>query len=119
MPIYARALARGRNWLGMDREEDGQVEEARIHTRRTRRLVEEERERERVRGGRNEGSVGKEDRAEGFITWDLLLLPGGGEPLQRATAVHAWGVFIRYVQQLDRVCARACKRARAHQQPHT
>lgn len=93
------------------------MEEARIHARRTGREIERNRERERAheRGkGRqrekDERGVGKEDRAEGFITWDLLLLPGGGEPLQRATAVHAWGVFIRYAQQFDRT--RMCVRAR-------
>lgn len=35
------------------------------------------------------------DRGEGFITQDLLLLPGGGEALKRATALHTWGAFIR------------------------
>lgn len=34
--------------------------------------------------------MGKEDVEEGFITWDLLLLPGGGKPLQRATAMHTY-----------------------------
>jgi hypothetical protein len=62
-------------------------------------------------GGRGDGEGSRE---EGFITRDLLLLPGGGKPLQRATAMHTYararGVFIRYVQfralRAD-VCVRA------------
>lgn len=37
----------------------------------------------------------RRSRGEGFITQDLLLLPGGGEALERATALHTWGAFIR------------------------
>jgi len=38
-------------------------------------------------GGRGDGEGSGE---EGFITRDLLLLPGGGKPLQRATAMHTY-----------------------------
>lgn len=51
----------------------------------------EEAERPRVRGGR-----GNEGRGEGFITKDLLLLPGGGEALERRAALHTcvgWCVY--------------------------
>lgn len=50
----------------------------------------EEAERPRVRRGR-----GNEGRGEGFITKDLLLLPGGGEALERR-CIRVWGgAFIR------------------------
>lgn len=38
------------------------------------------------------------DRGEGFITKDLLLLPGGGEALERATALHTWGARLSDAQ---------------------
>lgn len=34
-------------------------------------------------GGEKDEGVGKEDTGEGFITRDLLLLPGGGGSLRR------------------------------------
>lgn len=49
----------------------------------------EEAERPRLRGGGGGGEAGGNGgRGEGFITKDLLLLPGGGEALERATAAR-------------------------------
>lgn len=47
------------------------------------------------RNGQVEEAERESERGEGFITKDLLLLPGGGEALERATALHTWGAFIR------------------------
>jgi len=48
------------------------------------------RTRERAGGQRGGRGGGEGSREEGFITRDLLLLPGGGKPLQRATAMHTY-----------------------------
>lgn len=65
-------------WERTERDEQvkGRRPRTSIHTHRRIHPPRERAEREGRRGG-----VGKEDTAEGFITRDLLLLPGGGGPL--------------------------------------
>lgn len=78
MTIFARVrtLTQGRNWLGTERDEQvkGRRPRTSIHTHVHTHRASGQRE------GRRE--VGKEDTAEGFITRDLLLLPGGRGPLR-------------------------------------
>lgn len=59
-------------------------------------------------GREKDKGVGKEDTREGFITRDLLLLPGGGGP----ASVHTRGVFIRYVPVRARARAYVCMKYR-------
>lgn len=77
MTIFARVrtLTQRRNWLGTKRDEQvkGRRPRTSIHTHVYTHRASGQRE------GRR--GVGKEDTAEGFITRDLLLLPGGRGPL--------------------------------------
>lgn len=66
-----------RKWQQSEKESEGRKENG------ERGQVEEA---ERLATG--EGGRANEGRGEGFITKDLLLLPGGGEALERRAALH-------------------------------
>lgn len=111
MPIFARVRTAHEGETGWERiERDEQVKGKRPRTRTgvySRGYGQRE--------GR--GAAGKEDTAEGFITRDLLLLPGGGGPFRNGQ----WQCIRRGVCLSDTCSSRTHTRTRApvYDNPHT